>query len=483
MNTKLFTWILALIMFGVSISAITSCKKDDDDDDKPTVEDGIYVYGEGTALSTYGFNGLMKATKNEVGQVDRAGLYDLYIAVKGGSQGFNIAKIEGGEATVFGPGADFAEVPEADKITDEPRLWFARGTIQETNNKFIVPEDGLYHVVYDENLNIAVVAKVDWGIIGGATPDGWGTSTQMASSAFDLNAMSFEVNDLILLLGEFKFRYSNGWKIVLDGEDVRVNTNFGGAINALVPGGDNIQNTVVGKYTVKMDWTLTGGLAATLTKTGDYEPPAYPEEMYIVGAGTPYGWDAPGTKADAIMHKLAGGGPSEGIFWKICYLEGGQGFKLSAANWSEPNLGFGQIDEFDAEGVTVSDDGGNMKVDESGMYIVVLNLRDNLKKVSVKSAEVFGIGDAFGSWDAGVAANKFTVDNGNKAIISPALTADGNIRMYAAHTWIPAWWNAEFRVFDGKIEYRGDGNDQDPVAGTAGQVITLFFDDNTGAIQ
>jgi len=483
MNTKLFTWILALIMFGVSISAVTSCKKDDDDDDKPTVEDGLYVFGEGTALTTYEFKGLMKATKNEVDQSDRAGLYELYIAVKGGAQGFNIGKIEGGKATVYGPAAGFAEVPEADKIGDEPRLWFARGAVQETNNKFTVPEDGLYHVVYDENLNIAVVARVEWGIIGGATPEGWGTSTHMASSAFDLNAMSFEVNDLILLLGEFKFRYSNGWKVVLDGENVRVNANYGGAVNALVPGGANIQNTVVGKYTVKMEWSLENGNVATVTKTGDYEPPAYPDAMYIVGAATAYGWDTPGSKADAIMHKLAGGGPSDGIFWKICYLQGGEGFKLSAANWSEPNLGFGQIDEFDAGGVAVSDDGGNMKVNESGMYIVVLNLRDNQKKVSIKSAEVFGIGDAFGGWDAGVAANKFTVDNANKTIVSPALPANGNIRMYASHAWIPAWWNAEFRVFDGKIEYRGDGGDQDPVAGTAGQVITLRFDDNTGTIQ
>ena len=35
-----------------------------------------------------------------------------------------------------------------------------------------------------------------------------------------------------------------------------------------------------------------------------------------------------------------------------------------------------------------------MKVAESGMYIIVLNLRDDQIKVSVKPAEVYGIGDA-----------------------------------------------------------------------------------------
>ena len=40
-------------------------------------------------------------------------------------------------------------------------------------------------------------------------------------------------------------------------------------------------------------------------------------------------WDTPGTYEDALSHPLAGGAPSEGIFWKIAHLEGGEGFKLS----------------------------------------------------------------------------------------------------------------------------------------------------------
>jgi hypothetical protein len=117
------------------------------------------------------------------------------------------------------------------------------------------------------------------------------------------------------------------------------------------------------------------------------------------------------------------------------------------------------------------------------MYIIVLNLRDEMTKVSVKPAEVYGIGDAFGGWDEDAEANKFVVDNAAKTLTSPALVADGSIRMYAQHNWIQDWWNAEFNVFDGKILYRNDGGDQEAVAGTTGQVITLMFDDNTGTIQ
>lgn len=469
-------------MLLLAVFAFASCDKDESDPKIP-VEDGIYVFGSGTGVTTYDIKGLMKATKNEVGSVDRPGFYELYIAVRAGADGFNLGKVVGGKAKVYGPGADFAEVLEAAKISDEPRGWFSRGSLEETATKFTVPADGLYHVVYDETLNKVAVARVEWGIIGGATVAGWGGSTPLPlDGTFDVNTMTFKQTNVILTLGEYKFRYSNGWKIVFDGELVRVNTNFGGAVNALVPGGSNINNTVNGKYTIKVMWTLANGTTAEVTKTDDYTPPTFPAAMYISGEATAYGWAEPGTNAGAIMHKCAGGSPTEGLFWKICHLEANKGFKLAAAGWGNPNLGHGEVTEFDANGVAVTSNGGNMQVAASGMYMIVLDLRNNAKKVSIKEAAVYGIGDAFGGWTAGVAANKFTVNNTAKTIVSPALPANGNIRMYAAHSWIPDWWNAEFNVISGVIEYRNDGGDQAAVAGTAGKVITLNFDANTGSI-
>ena len=118
------------------------------------------------------------------------------------------------------------------------------------------------------------------------------------------------------------------------------------------------------------------------------------------------------------------------------------------------------------------------------MYIIGVDLREDMAKFSIKEAAVYGIGDAFGGWDAGVEANKFAIDNTAKTLTSPALPADGNIRMYASHSWIPDWWNAEFVVVGTDIEYRNDSaNDPTPVAGTTGQIITLHFDDNTGSIN
>ncbi len=56
----------------------------------PIILDGIYILGEGTALNDFDNNSKMIIAKNEVTQEDRATLLERYIAVKSGSEGFNI---------------------------------------------------------------------------------------------------------------------------------------------------------------------------------------------------------------------------------------------------------------------------------------------------------------------------------------------------------------------------------------------------------
>lgn len=477
--------------------AMASCDKDDDEgDDLPDilVEDGFYLKGIGTSYEELDTKGKFETTRNEVVQEDRTELKEVWVAV-GAGKTFSIIEVVGGEPTTYGPGSDFAEVAADARDTDEPKDGkLYKGSFEASETAFAVANEGLYHVVIDTELKkVAVTEVAYWGLIGGATPGGWSEDTKMEAQAFDLTTMTFEVTDVVMLANEYKFRYSGGWKVILDADydlgggntGVKVNTNFGGATDALVPGGDNIANAEAGVYTAQMVWTAGEGFSATMTKTGDYTPPAFPDAMFIVGDAVAYGWPTtgPGEDEASAMHKCAGGAVSEGIFWKICYIESGKGFKVSAEGWGDPNLGFAEVDEYDANGVAISDNGGNMSVAESGMYMVVLNLQDDTKKLSVIAPEVYGIGDAFGGWNEDVAANLFTVDNTAKTLTSPALTADGNIRMYAQHAWIQDWWNAEFNVFEGVIEYRNDGGDQAAVAGTAGQVITLSFDDNTGTIE
>lgn len=87
-----------------------------------------------------------------------------------------------------------------------------------------------------------------WGLIGDATPGGWDTDTNMTWDAVN---KVFKVT-LNLTAKSFKFRANDGWDI-----------NYGGNLNALSSGGDNIPVPSDGSYTVTFDpWALK----ATLTK-------------------------------------------------------------------------------------------------------------------------------------------------------------------------------------------------------------------------
>jgi hypothetical protein len=484
-------YLMSVLMLAAMV--MVSCKKDDDDDDDPIlVEDGFYIKGAVTPFADLDFKGILAAGKNEVGQVMRPGMFEKYVALQAGATGFNIVQVSGQTTTTWGPAT--VESVSTDGLNEQPNITIQKGTLGNTG-VFTVPTDGLYHVIIDTQTGVFVIAPVPyWAILGGSTALGWSDSQMPLVGGFSMTAMTFKIENLELREGNFKFRYGGGWKLEVNADTIKANTNFGGEVNGtlpnltttLVPGGPDYLFDAAneGVYTVTLDWTVADGFKSKLTKTGEVEPlPEYPEEMFLVGDATFYGWETPGSTDEALMHKAAGGVPTEGLFWKIAHLEGGLGFKLAAENWGNPNLGFNEVDEFDAEGVTVTDAGGNMSIATSGMYMIVLDLRNEMTKVSIKEAAVYGIGDAFGSWDAGVEANKFVVDNTAKTLTSPALVANGNIRMYTSHAWIPDWWNAEFNVFSGKIEYRNDGGDQAAVPGTAGQVITLMFDDNTGTIQ
>jgi len=254
---RLFKLTLLVLM---STMVIVACKDDDDEDPIPPVVvlDGYYIQGAGTALTALDAKGLMKVARNEVTQQDRAELFEIYMTVKAGTDGFNIVMVSGSSQKTYGPGADFAEVVPANLDVEEPKAGLWRGSLAETTTKFTVPADGLYHIAFDKEALIVVMAKVEWGVIGGATPGGWSSSTALPSSAFDLNTMKFEIPEITMLENEWKFRYSDGWKIILDPDfdngtttaGLKVNCNFGGAVNALVAGGGNIANATYAIYKI-----------------------------------------------------------------------------------------------------------------------------------------------------------------------------------------------------------------------------------------
>jgi hypothetical protein len=287
----------------LSVLIVTSCSDSDEPVPNPVdttdttdttgttttydVADGYYIVGTGTALAEPDAKGVMTVTRNEVvnskyndgtfAEDYRSSLLEKYIAVKAGGT-FSIVEIESKKPTAFGPASDFAKIAEDSLDGNEPKKGLWKGAFEEGDATFTVEEDGLYHVVIDTEIGKVVVAKVEWGIIGGSTPNGWNGSTPLVAT-FDLNKMEFKATETNLTVGDYKLRYSDGWKILIDetvdadGEGalgLNVNTNFGGtAIDAIVPGGDNVPHTVNGTYTITVTWELGSGISASLEKTGE----------------------------------------------------------------------------------------------------------------------------------------------------------------------------------------------------------------------
>ncbi|WP_456460728.1 hypothetical protein [Lutibacter sp.] len=403
-----YSWVLVLALVVFS----SSCKDDPIEPTPNVVEDGWYVKGAGTALTELDSKGLMKATKNEVGQADRATLLELYIAVKGGSDGFSIVNVVGGEPTSYGPGTDFAVVPEADRTNDEPKVDFWRGKYAASETAFTVTTDGLYHVVIDTEFGKVVVVPVAWGVIGGATPNGWGGSTDMTTS-FDLNKMTFTVSDMELRGGEWKFRYSNGWKVEIDTTDsnpdnhVKVNTNFGGAIDALVPGGGNITNDAPGVYTCELVWTLGAAYAATLTKTADL-PLTNWTDVICDAVGDGVSSDNTNAIADPSSwgwgnKLLADGAPVKtgDIYtwtWSNITLEASSGFKLrtedgvapSSGNGANFDVGLEAVDHTASSANVDAATSGNISVSVKAVYNIVLTIdaaNSDAKKIVITDAK------------------------------------------------------------------------------------------------
>jgi hypothetical protein len=472
---------LALLL-GLAVT-FTSCKKDDDPDPDPVIVlDGTYIKGAATALTDYDTKGMMKIARNEVTQEDRASLLELYVAVKGGSAGFNIITVAGDVITIMGPGSDFAEVTEPD--VDEPKDGLWRGSIVESESMFTVPEDGLYHIAYDTEIGIVTIAKVDWGVIGAATPGGWGESTAIESSGFDLNSMTFTGTEIKLVKGDFKFRYSNGWKVILDPEfdlgdgnkGIKVNSNFGGAVDNLVPGGANIVNEVPGYYTITMVWALDGGYTATVEKTGDLEVVDYSAvDLGLVGDGViqdgePVGWDA------TILNHVPVVTDETTYTWTyegIEFTTAGS-FKLrQGQDWNGKVIGYPDVVMGGtAAGNFETNDDGNFVPTVDGTYDItfVIDALTETYTFTVKEAgaadpELYMLGDGCAAgWDNAVA---LPLDGtGGLYTITADLTGGGYIKFITTlGQWAPMYGTDDTgTATGGPLVFRETEDDPDPAS-------------------
>ena len=170
----------------------------------------------------------------------------------------------------------------------------------------------------------------------------------------------------------------------------------------------------------------------------------------------------------------------DGQFWKVIYLSAGEEFKFAPqAGWGG-DFGADQLTFADHAGAGLSGT-GNVVVGKAGWYLLYLDATN--KVLETYTPDVYLIGNTAGTWNV-EAANLFSVPADKSGeFVSPAFVAEDEIRVCVHPKESVDWWRMEFMVFDGKIEYRGNGPDQARVKGQAGQRLHLNFTEGTGSVK
>lgn len=498
-TNKILSMILGVaILFGAA-----SCKEDEPDigggGGTIAVGDGFYITQEGVdPVST---SQLKSATVDapSFSAMAREGFVQGYVYLTAGS--YNVVEIEAKTivTTIGGTLINVSGEAVLNKECDADNSAYNLIGAVEDGAAFSVATEGLYVVAYDATEGEIVFDQIESAsIIGAATPGGWSNDTGLTTSeSITADGASWTLEGVTIDVGEMKFRYNCRWAI-----DRRIDTsvdfdntngysfftNYGGSVDNLLPGneGANIQMTEYAVYTVVFNWSPADGVSASVTKTGEAEvKPEYPEELWMIGASIG-GWD---WAANGIQMVSVHSNPH--LFWKIVWLDAtaaDPGYKFAPqADWIGD---FGVTNADPVEGVYAKGTDRNVPGPAtSGYYMVVVNLDPAAETVEEAKPLIYGVGDAF-EWTFDPPYT-FTEDIANKVMTSPAFAVDGAVRMYTtATTFTPVgdgpaveWWHAEFNVINGVIEYRGTGDDQAAVPGTAGQTVSLKFTDGTGTFQ
>lgn len=125
----------------------------------------------------------------------------------------------------------------------------ADGTLGAGAGNIPVTVTSDYFITLDlSHPNVYTYSANRWGVIGDATPDGWNSDQNMSWDA----ANKVLTITLDLKVGSFKFRANDDWAL-----------NYGGSLDALSGGGDNIAVAAAGNYTLTFDPVA---LKATVTK-------------------------------------------------------------------------------------------------------------------------------------------------------------------------------------------------------------------------
>ncbi len=262
--------------------------------------------------------------------------------------------------------------------------------------------------------------STDWGVVGSATPGGWGSPDIPDLPFYQTSDPDVIVAYVTLRSGDIKFRLNNSWT-----------TNYGddGADGTLEANGANIPVTA-GTYKITVNTN-------TLTYTIE------PYSWGIVGDATPNGWNGPDIQFQYNPY---------GDNWKAVATLNAGDIKFRLNNDWTTNYG-----DTSADG-TLDSDGDNITV-TAGNYIITMDL--NAMTYTIESADLWGlVGDATpNGWNG--PDEKFMPDFGpdqGKFYLNGVTLTAGDVKIRQNDDWT--------------VNYGDDGNDGTLEAGGANIPVT-----------
>jgi starch-binding outer membrane protein SusE/F len=239
------------------------------------------------------------------------------------------------------------------------------------------------------------------GIIGDATPTGWGSDTDMTQDSVGASTWTIVIN---LIGGKAaKFRQDNDWAINWGATDYPFGT-------AILGSSDNVGVPYSGLYTVKFN-TVTGAYSFLVAS-----------DIGIIGTATPGGWD--------YDTNLAADTTGENYEMTLNLLQGKAKFRQDDA-WT---IAWGgafpsAVDTFHT--------GGDITIPAAGKYKINFNKVTGAYKFTeiIAFSKIGLIGTAtVGGWDAD-SLTQLTKNGGN-----------------------PDLWEGVFNLVAGKAKFRANGN-------------------------